>query len=127
MVKRSMAATSGQQEVLFILAAAEVAAIDLFTMSSAQLFERSVDPNSMQPGLERAAAVEIRKMPIGTEQCLLYGVLGERCIARDAHANGEQRARVRFDKVPKCCAIAAPGRVDPMLFFLGRHRHIRCE
>src|SRR6266516_2412328 len=58
-------------------------------LTPSDLHQRGVYRDSVQPGRECRATVEVGEMPERAEECLLNRILGGRAIARDAHADAE--------------------------------------
>ncbi|GMV30771.1 MAG: hypothetical protein AMXMBFR59_28960 [Rhodanobacteraceae bacterium] len=54
-------------------------------------------------------------MAPGTEQRLLYRVLGQRRITRDARGHGIQRTHLALDEAPERIAISMAGPGDPFV------------
>jgi predicted O-linked N-acetylglucosamine transferase (SPINDLY family) len=79
----------------------------------AQLFECGIHRDAVQPRAQRRTSIEIGEMAPCLEEGLLHRVLGQRRIARDAHAHREQRARLRLDDASKCTVVTCAGPGDP--------------
>ncbi len=84
----------------------------LMARAAAQLLQRGIDRDPMQPGREGGAAIELGERSPGLVEGLLRRVFGQRDVAGDPPAQLEHRPAVQLDQLAEGAGIATAGGIE---------------